>query len=268
MKSFLILLLFFLYSCSAPSHPIQYSNLASSKSTKQVRELLVQQKISTSHIDTYFSFVQDINSRSASPLQDDFTAMNNETISYNRFVFQPSDTLEVNSKIATFALLQDCFSTKQTHFNDDSRLSDDISYLENTLSLKKETIELYQALFQSIPVKLNSTLGEQIKTIQNTMEQADLKYEREEHLFLIRIYLHSPLTQTRYVEHAGVLLEKYNDLVFLEKIGTYLPFQATKFSNRTQLIHYLLKREAITKQSDTALPPIILENNKVLEMRK
>ena len=54
-------------------------------------------------------------------------------------------------------------------------------------------------------------------------------------------------------------------LLFVEKYGPAGPFQATKFESRNALEHYLLARPDLYGD-ETELPPIVLENGKMMEI--
>ena len=51
----------------------------------------------------------------------------------------------------------------------------------------------------------------------------------------------------------------------MEKYGPAGPFQATKFESRNALEHYLLARPDLYGD-ETELPPIVLENGKMMEI--
>ena len=75
----------------------------------------------------------------------------------------------------------------------------------------------------------------------------------------------APLDGVRFVGHTGVLMETEDGLLFVEKYGPAGPFQATKFESRNALEHYLLARPDLYGD-ETELPPIVLENGKMMEI--
>lgn len=261
MKYTLLIYLFLLVSCGrATKQEIIYSNLAGESSQKEIRELLFQKMNHPPAIQTYFEYVEDINQRAISPLVDEFTILNKSSISYSDFVFQTSDNLEINSRIAAYILLGNEIDVEGDCDLKDSYIVDDISFLNNSLQASTEEIEDYACIYSTIPV--SNDLGEHIASINSFFETIDLEVSEDHTISLIRIYVHNPSKHLRYIEHAGVLVEKFNDLVFLEKYGSNYPFQVTKFDNRTQLIHYLLDRP--TLQSSKALVPLIYENTTLI----
>lgn len=251
-----------LTSCSRnTSNKIMYSNLQGDSSQKEVRELLAQKDVHSTHIKTYFNYVNDINQRAISPLVNQFVPMTKDSLTYSDFVYQTSDTLEINAKIAAFILLMDAIDVDTICNLEDTYLSDDISFLNNTLLLENEDINSYACLYSSVSVS-EGDLKEHITSIDTYFKTIDLEISDDFNISLIRLYVHNPNKNVRYVQHAGVLIEKYRDLLFIEKYGLNCPFQATKFDNRTQLIHYLLDRPNI--QTTSSLIPLIYENNKLL----
>lgn len=259
---FFIISLSLLSSCGRnTSNEILYSNLNGDSSQKEVRELLAQKDIHSAHIKTYFNYVNDINQRAISPLVNNFSPMTKDSISYSDFVYQTSDNLEINAKIASFILINDNVEVESNCNLEDSYLIDDISFLNNTLQLDDEDINSYACLFSTISVP-EGDLKEHISSIDSHFNAIDLEISDDFNISMIRLYVHNPTKNVRYVQHAGILIEKYKDLLFLEKYGLNYPFQATKFDNRTQLIHYLLDRPNI--QVSTSLIPLIYENNKLI----
>lgn len=261
----IILLVLLLCGCASKEKEILYSNMAGKESINEVREALAQRKVSSSHITTYLDWVEDLNNRVATPLQDEFVPMNSSKVSYANFVYQSTDFLEVNARVASYVLFQDCVSSKLDTYYEDSLLLDDLSFLENSLSMKDKQIDTYIALYQTIPLDSATSISEHITCIMEQMENSKVEFHNQNKFTLIRVYAHNPIKNVRYVEHAGIVIEKNKDLLFLEKYGLSYPFQATKFDNRVQLIHYLLQREP-KYISDKVLAPIIFENDLVLDI--
>ncbi len=81
---------------------------------------------------------------------------------------------------------------------------------------------------------------------------------------MINVFLHSPEDKILFIGHSGILVEVKDGFLFIEKYGISLPYQVSKFKNKSQLKEYLMDRLDVNAPSYKAAKPIIMENDKVM----
>lgn len=253
---------------------IVYSNLVDEASQKEVIELFTSHGISNGQADVLMTWVKDFNGRvSAGKLAEGFQPMEETGVKYDgllvdyKKIEQPEEIApEANCRLTSYLLMQDRLKTNGKQLKDDTILIFDIEAIDEYAPFGMEEAERsnFISLFNWVPVKGASTLEEHIEKIQEAWKEREIQIGgKDQGVSLITVYLHSPFDEVRFVGHTGVLLEQKDGLLFVEKYGPALPFQATKFQNREQLKKYLLSRPDLYGD-ETELEPIVMENDKVL----
>lgn len=273
---------------------IVYSNLLGEASQKEVAEILTSHGISKGQADILMAWAKDFNGRvSAGKLAEGFQPMEETGVSYDGLVVDykkieepeekdktiPEKELdrtiddllipeeiapEANCRLTSYLLMQPWIKTNGKQLEDDTILMFDIEAIDGYAPFYMEEAERsnFISVFNWVPVKGTSTLEEHVEKIGEAWKDREIQISGEG-ISLISVYVHNPFDEVRFVGHTGVLVETEDGLLFVEKYGPALPFQATKFQNREQLKTYLLARPDLYGD-ETELKPIVMENDTVL----
>lgn len=256
---------------SANNQPIVYSNLVDSSAQKEVADLLAHHGITKEQTDTLISWADDFNTRvTSAPLPEGFLPLKETGPEYGGLILKNKEAEdgflypEANCRLTSYLLMKNLIQTNGTHADNDTVLMFDVEAIDTyaPFSLREEEREQFLSLFSWVPLDNADTLDAHIERIQNTWKERAINVEGKG-ISLITVYLHLPFDNVRFVGHTGVLLDTEEGLLFVEKYGPQLPFQATKFHSRDELKRYLLSR-ADFYGDKTELPPIVLENDQPL----
>lgn len=256
---------------STNTQPILYSNLADPSAQKEVIDLLAEHGVTKEQTDTLLAWANDFNGRvTSSPLPEGFLPLKDTKTPYSGLIIQSKEAddgslyPEANCRLTSYLLIKNFLHTNGTHRDNDTVLMFDLEAIDTyaPFSLKEEERAQFLSLFSWVPLDGADTVEAHLERIQNTWKERDLSIKGDG-ISLITVYLHSPFDNVRFVGHTGVLLDTEGGLLFVEKYGPQLPFQATKFHNRNELKQYLLARTDLYGD-ETELPPIVLENDQPL----
>lgn len=271
-----------LVSCSSPAiGDIQgmeqgktlYFNLADEGSKNEVIGVLQRHGIAPEQTDTLLAWINDFNGRVTSPaLPEGFTPMEGDLVDYSGLLFDYKELADgslfpdANCRLTAFMLMQKHIQTKGTANENDTYLMFDIEAIdtqgEYALSEKARTD--FITLFNAVPLAGAENQEEHQACLEKAWRDRGIQVDTSTSLSLIEVYLHSTFDDVRFVGHVGVLIDTAEGLLFVEKYGPEAPFQATKFSSRNALEHYLLARPDLYGD-DTELPPIIMENGRCMD---
>lgn len=252
-------------------HNIEYSNLVDSTSQKEVADLLEHHKIPEDQIDALMVWADDFNSRvTTAALPEGFHTMDEAGVDYHGLIIRNKEAEdgwiypEANCRLTSYLLMKHLIRTNGSAPENDTFLMFDIEAIDTyePFFLSEEERSQFISLFSWIPVDGADTVEDHIQRIQTAWQERAIDIQGDG-ISLITVYLHSPFDEVRFVGHTGVLLETNTGLLFVEKYGPQLPFQATRFHNREELKQYLLNRGDLYGD-ETELPPIVLENDHLL----
>ncbi len=258
-------------SDTSTNTPILYSNLTDPSAQKEVADLLAEHGVTKEQTDTLLSWADDFNGRvTSSPLPEGFLPLKDTKTAYSGLTIKSKEAddgslyPEANCRLASYLLIKNLLHTNGTHIDNDTVLMFDVEAIDTyaPFSLKEEERDPFLSLFSWVPLDGADTVEAHLERIQNTWKERALSIKGNG-ISLITVYLHLPFDDVRFVGHTGVLLDTEGALLFVEKYGPQLPFQATKFHNRDELKQYLLARTDLYGD-ETELPPIVLENDQPL----
>lgn len=256
---------------STSAQQITYSNLVDSSAQKEIAELLEEHGVTKEQTDTLISWADDFNSRvTSSSLAENFQTMQDAGVNYQGLIIQNKEAddgliyPEANCRLTSYLLMKNLIQTNGKCTDNDTFLMFDVEAIDTyePFHLSEEERSRFISLFSWVPVNGADTVEAHSELIQKAWQDREVKIEGEG-ISLITVYLHSPFDEVRFVGHTGVLLETEEGLLFVEKYGPQLPFQATKFHDRTELKQYLLDRQDLYGD-ETELAPIVLENDQLL----
>lgn len=248
-----------------------YSNLVDTSTQNEITERLESCGVSKEQTDTFISWVDDFNARVTSGLlQEGFQEMGETGANYSGLIIENKKAEdgfiypEANCRLTSYLLMKNLIQTNGNHTHNDAFLIFDVEAIDTyaPFSLGEEERNRFISLFSWVPVDGADTLEAHIERIQDAWKEREIKIEGDG-ISLITVYLHLPFDEVRFIGHTGVLLETEYGLIFVEKYGPQLPFQATKFHDREKLKEYLLGRADLYGDK-SELPPIVMENDKPL----
>lgn len=252
---------------------ILYSNLIDSDSQKEVFGILEKNGVSKQQIETLMAWIEDFNSR-INPLNlaEGFNTMQEGKVDFSNLSVDIKETgegeilPEVNCRLNSYLLIKNILETNKKQIDNDTFLMFDLEAIDTQeqFRLSDEERANFVSLFNWVPVNDAKTLEEHIDRIEKAWEDREIKINSDK-ISIVNVYLHSTFEDIRFVGHTGILIElEDNELLFFEKYGPMYPFQANKFNNRKELKEYLLARPDLYGD-ETELPPIIMENNKLMD---
>lgn len=256
---------------SGRTESIVYTNMADEASKKEVIDALKEHGISEKQADTLSSWIDDFNERvSSGQVVGSFTEMEETGADYSDMAVEIKEDEngeilpEANCRLSAYLLIKNQLETNGTTLDDDTFLMFDIEAIDNVkqFNMNNEERTNFISLFNWIPLDDADTLEKHIEKIQNAWKDREIKVKGDG-ISLITVYLHSEFDNARFAGHTGVLLENGDNLMFVEKYGPGYPFQAAKFSNRSELKEYLLGRPDLYGE-ETELEPIVMENGELL----
>lgn len=265
-------MVFFLFAgCSGKKQPVMYSNLADSASQSQVANILQDHGVTQQQTDALLSWADDFNGRVTSgTLTEGFQEMPENGADYAGLIIKNNEAEdgyiypEANCRLTSYLLMKNMIHTNKKSDPNDTYMVFDVDAVDTykPFYLTDEEKGNFVSLFNWVPLNGAATLEEHVQQIQHAWEDREIKIDGDG-ISLITVYLHGTLDDVRFVGHTGILMETKEGLLFVEKYGPQLPFQATKFNNREELKNYLLGRKDLYGD-ENELEPIVMENNKVL----
>jgi len=258
------------------SSNILYTNIAGENTQREIKNILLRSNIKKESTETFFKWINELYSRSSKPTAFNFIKSTGKAQDYNAtFTFRTNYNKnnipipEPNCRITAYLLYKDYISTNQKLIDTNNMyLIFDIDAIDNTPKFRMNEKERknYITLYSPISVKNTTSTDIHIKYIEEAYKNRDIQFKNDK-VSLITVYLHAPDDGLRFVGHAGILIKNSGKLIFIEKFSQDAPYQATKFNNRKELKEYLLSRKDLyTDKSE--LPPIIMENNKEMNVNK
>lgn len=248
-----------------------YSNLKDSAAQHEVTEALKAHGVTDQQTDTLIAWVNDFNDRiSSGTLPEGFQKMPETGADYAGLIVDYKEAEdgtivpEANCRLTSYLLMKNMIETNGTHDDNDTYLFFDTEAIDTcpTFAMRAEERANFVSLFNWVPLNGASTLEEHTALIRKAWEDRGIQIGGDG-ISLITVYLHGTFDDVRFVGHTGVLAETEDGLLFVEKFGPQLPFQATKFHSREELKSYLLGRTDLYGD-ETELAPIIMENDQVL----
>ena len=242
---------------------LTYSNMSDKKTLEYVSKELLDSGVPKENVDIFKNQVEDTNKVLGNfhSFKDGFTDIKGTIVNYDEVL--AFDTFgkalipfDVNCRVSAWNLMKDIIEVKpytgnleQFHFEDGI-----INYYENT-GFTKEDAGNFFGLFEPVSSKILRTSGGHIKEIQKEWNKRGVKFE-DSNRKLISCFAYDLADNTLKAQHVGVMIERENDILFVEKPMPTLPFQASIFKNKSELENHLKQRFIVR-----FLPIILMENN-------
>ena len=241
-----------------------YSNLADEASRQEVAQVLESSGISQSSVQQLMQWAASYNEiLSGYTPQQGFVQLPAEGVDYSTALMDDGAAdygyqQSLNCRITAFHLLKEQITTAKTGSDQDLWLMFDMEALDTLpqLQLTQQQRADFTTVFSQVSV--SGKLEQHIQAIEEAWKERNIQIGPEG-VSLVCIYLHDPEWNSRFVGHAGVLVQTEDGLLFVEKYSALDPFQATKFASRKELKSYLLARKDLYGGPEE-LAPIVTEN--------
>ena len=241
-----------------------YSNLADAASQQEVAQVLESSGISQSSVQQLMQWAASYNGiLSGYTPQQGFVQLPAEGVDYSTALMDDgaadySYQQCLNCRITAFHLLKEQITTAKTGSDQDLWLMFDMEALDTLpqLQLTQQQRADFTTVFSQVSV--SGKLEQHIQAIEEAWKERNIQIGPEG-VSLVCVYLHDPEWNSRFVGHAGVLVQTEDGLLFVEKYSALDPFQATKFASRKELKSYLLARKDLYGGPEE-LAPIVTEN--------
>lgn len=264
------------YRCVKSNTGLYYSHLADPASQEEVKTALLEAGISEQNIQKFFAQVTHFNqlvgkeylitsgfvhTDSLSPAYDIEQIISNWQEKSPFFI-------GYNCRITAFSLMKDNIhiahpeqANARELFMDKDALATSPETLLNTQ--EQQAFESFYSLVPTITTKDPAVHSSKIK--QSRAEKG-ISFQTSP-ASLISVWFHSHLEGEEdylFIGHIGVLIQRKHDLLFIEKLAFDEPYQASIFSTRTELAHYLRAKYDTAYNQPTA-SPLLRENDKLLD---
>lgn len=238
---------------------VTYSNLADEKTLNEVASLLEGTGVSKENTDIFKSQVKYTNDiiEGYPSLKDGFVTIKGTGVEYNSevlFNYFANAMIEAdfNCRIGAWPMINDIVNVEKPwtieQVNKVTRESGgilgyekDVIEVNEYAHMNENDLTKFWGLYESIPFENHTSIKESAKHIQDTLVKRGITFEGSKRS-LISMYLYNPQERVFEVKHAGVLIERENDLMFVERVNPTSPYQAAIFENRGELKFHLDER--------------------------
>lgn len=248
-----------------------YTNLGDDMTQEEIQNLLLEAGVEQKTNDEFITWVKDYNSSVTSqalPVAG-YKNLGKDPLDYSEFMvkeqFREDGTMVsgMNCRLTSYLLFNQFMETKQKLTDNDPYLMFDVECIEKDKRFENFEKEKFVTIFEPIVVKAESSLQEQEDAIQAAWKERGITIQDNEKISLITMYLHDNYENKRFVGHTGVMLNRKDGVLLIEKYGWNEPFQATKFENEKDMVDYLLNRPDLLGDG-TEKPVIILKNDTII----
>lgn len=256
---------------------IEYSNMTDEYSRGILSDLLAENDIEASRIDALMTRIDDFNGSVRKEwLTDGFEVISPAKTKYDVYDMQDEYTAKNgdfpghNCRITAFSLMSAYIKTagELPEKQGEDFLFMDLKTIEaDTKVLCGDSADRFCALFAPVAAAKSTKVKTQVLALQRGWAERGITFSGSR-ARLISVIFHDKFSDdenTLSVGHAGVLLtSKDGKLYFIEKVAFQEPYRLIKFSNRTELSDYLMKKYDTSWGQDTARP-FIMENDALMK---
>lgn len=252
---------------------VTYSNLIDQATQDEVKAQMLSAGIDESAVDAFFTWVNDYNNNveSAAAFGDGYQVSINSTVDYNDVTLieeyheDGSFAMDMNCRLTAYLLFKQYIGVEKTFEDYDPYLMFDIEEMELQERYQELLAEKdkFIAYYNPVEVAADSTLEQQIQAIQEAWKERGITIADNDSVSIITMYLHDNYENKRFVGHIGVAINTEEGILFIEKYGWNMPFQATKFESESDMVDYLLSRPDLVGDG-TEEPTIVMKNDTVI----
>lgn len=253
---------------------LTYSNLVDEKTQNEVNKILKENKIDEKEVDNFIKMVKNYNDimgelKTSKP---GFTFINTQQVPYDDVTMAEKwkdkgfDYMDLNCRLTSFMLFKDNIKSESKFKSDDIDLAIDLDTIKNNplSKLSKEDTEKFTNLYAAIPVENSTDSNKHAEAIIKEWKNRKISFVENSTVSIINVFLHYPETNNVFVGHTGILIKAKDGLLFVEKYGSSMPYQVSKFQNKSELKTYLMDRLDVDKSGSGTSKPIIMENDNLM----
>ena len=238
---------------------LNFSNMADDSSKEEVREAL-SKVIKQENVDKFMALVSDYNETiENTSLNNGFKKEPLPEYDLSKMIdlwsAKKGNFVGTNCRINTFMLLKDELKMGEVAYDDSLLFMDKDAILSGKLFDDKES-ENFKRLFSR--VKTEATKDTEVHA--KKMKEYFSKISFSKDAVMVSVVLHDNLDgDYLFIGHTGVSVPIKDGYLFVEKLAFEEPYQAIKFSTKTQLYDYLSEKYKDYQDEATA-KPFIMEN--------
>ncbi|WP_297133188.1 DUF4300 family protein [Terrisporobacter sp.] len=259
------------------STKLTYSNLVDEKTQNEIRDILIENKIDKKQADYFIKLVQNYNEKSdinkLETSKEGFTSIKTQQVKYDELYLDEKWDIEelgymdFNCRLTAFSIFKDYIKSGEKFTGDDINLMFDIEAIDNNpvSEFSKEDVDKFTNLYSAIKVENTEDVNKHAEAIKKEWEKRKISFVDNKNISMINVFLHSPEQNEVFVGHVGILLQTKDGLLFIEKYAPSLPYQVSKFKNKSELKTYLMDRLDNDTSDNGSSKPIIMENNELIK---
>lgn len=259
------------------STKLTYSNLVDEKTQNEIRDILIENKIDKKQANYFIKLVKNYNEKSdinkLETSKEGFTSINTQQVPYDELYLNEKwdinelNYMDFNCRLTAFSIFKDYIKSEDKFTGDDTALIFDIDTINNNpmSEFSKEDVEKFTNLYSAIKVENTQDVNKHAEAIKKEWEKRKISFVDNKNVSMINVFLHAPEDSEVFVGHVGILLQTKDGLLFIEKYAPSLPYQISKFKNKSELKTYLMDRLDNDTSGNGSSKPIIMENNELIK---
>ena len=254
---------------------IEYSNLNSKESQKEVSELLKQSGIKPDSIDNFLQHVNQFNEiAEGQNLLGDFTAKDPVSAVYDvnalsdNWTKKYPDFIGYNCRITSYSLYKDFIKTDTSPEIRDELLFMDLEALDtdNSAVDTAEGMNKFEAFYSSILTEKSPDVNIHIANIEKSLKDRNITFAGNDKASMVSVWMYDDIDEPKlFIGHIGVLLNTDKGFYFIEKLSFQEPYQVIKFNTKKEVNDYLMKKYDVDP-SDERAKPVIFENGNLMQV--
>lgn len=244
---------------------MSYSNLSDDASKTQVRQSMESAGIDTGYIDSLFAAVDDYNALDPSVLQaDGFAEVPLKDLDYPGAAWpEDRDYYDANCRITAFSLMRGLIAAHPLEADSFVAYDQEVMNHNPWYWFSAGEQGVFFSLADAVAVSPTTDADVVRDALLAEWETRGITFS-DGPVSLVSVILHSELDDIAFIGHCGVLVENGTQLLFLEKYGPSLPYQATLLKDREELEAYLMARFHDFYTEGVSAKPFLLENDSAL----
>lgn len=255
---------------------LTYSNLVDEEIQNEIENILIENNVSKDQADYFMEVVKDYNKKSKleklPTSKKGYRSIATQQVPYDEAIlgeiwdYKKINYVDFNCRVTAFTLFKDFINSQEKFNGDEVTLMFDLETMKSNPVSKfsNEDIDKFTNLYGSIPVENTQDVNKLAETIIKEWEKRKISFGENDSVSMINIFIHAPEDSMIFTGHAGVLVKVKDGLIFIEKYSPSLPYQVSKFKDKSELKTYLMDRLDVNTADNGAAKPIIMENNKVM----
>ena len=254
---------------------IEYSNLNSKESQKEVSDLLKQSGIKSDSIDNFLQHVNQFNDTAqGQDLIGDFTAKDPASAVYDvntlsdNWTKKHPDFIGYNCRITTFSLCKDLIKIDSNPDIRDELLFMDLEALDtdNSAVDTADGMNKFEAFYSSIPTEKNPDVNIHIANIEKSLKDRNITFTDNDKASIVSVWMYDDIDDPKlFIGHVGVLLNTDKGFYFIEKLSFQEPYQVIRFNTKKEVNDYLMKKYDVDPSEERA-KPIVFEDGSPMQV--